>query len=301
MNNSASTSSTDEPIVRDWAARGRLERLAGLDCFIVDRPGRADALPVLWLHGFPSSSLDWRAVVDRLPERRMLLADFPGFGLSAKPSGDDYSYSLVEQADRVVALLTRRGIERFHLVAHDMGTSVACELLARRALGQLPVTIESLLLTNGSVYIEQARLTPSQKLLRSPLASLYARLASWRLFQWQIRRILGSQVDEAELRAMWQGMRYNDGIRALPAAIRYIDERFRFYRRWTEALAGLDLDATVVWGRRDPVAVAAIGQRLAATIPGARLHWLDHCGHFPMLEDPAAFAEAVAHHLDGRA
>jgi len=293
-------SSVSDPMVRDWAARGRLERLAGLDCFVVDRPGRAEALPVLWLHGFPSSSLDWRAVVDRLPGRRMLLPDFPGFGLSTKPSGDDYSYSLIEQADRIVTLLADRGIERIHLVAHDMGTSVACELLARRALGQLPVKIESLLLTNGSVYIEQARLTPSQKLLRSPLAGPYARLASWRLFQWQIRRILGSEVDLVELRAMWWGMRFNDGIQSLSAAIRYIDERYRFYRRWTEPLAGLDLDTTVVWGRRDPVAVAAIGQRLASTIPGARLHWLDHCGHFPMLEDPAAFAEAVMHHLDGR-
>lgn len=290
-----------EPLIHDWAARGALERLAGLDCFVVDRPGRGDVLPVLWLHGFPSSSLDWRQVVDRLPQRRMLLLDFPGFGLSAKPSGDDYSYSLIEQADCIVALLAARGIERIHLIAHDMGTSVACELLARRALGQWPVTVESLLLTNGSVYIEQARLTPSQKLLRSPLAGLYARLASWRMFRWQIGRILGTAIDEAELRAMWQGMVFNNGIRALPAAIRYIDERYRFYRRWTEPLAELDLPATVLWGRRDPVAIAAIGERLADTIPGARLEWLEACGHFPMLEAPGAFTDAVARQLDGRA
>lgn len=288
------TADSLEPLARDWYARGALEDLGGVDCFIVDLPGSGDDTPVVWLHGFPSSSLDWRSVVDGFPAgRRHLLIDFPGFGFSAKPAASEYGYSLFEQADRVLMMLAGRKVERIHLVAHDMGTSVACELLARRAFGLLPITIESLVLTNGSVYIEQARLTFSQKLLRSPLAGLYVRVARWSTFRWQIRRILGREVADEELRAMWQLMRYNDGLRALPATIRYIEERYRFYRRWTDPLAELDLPVKVIWGRRDPVAVEAIGERLAHTIPGAELEWLDDCGHFPMLEDPSAFTRAV--------
>ncbi|NBD95816.1 MAG: alpha/beta fold hydrolase [Gammaproteobacteria bacterium] len=285
-----------EAIAHNWRERGGFETLADLSCFVVDEGGGADdrSAAVLWLHGFPSSSLDWRAVIDRMPPgRRHLLMDFPGFGFSDKPSGSDYSYSLVEQADRVLLMLQRRGIERIHLVAHDMGTSVACEMLARRAMGLLPVQIESLALTNGSVYIEQARLTPSQKLLRSPLAGLYARIARWSTFRWQIGRILHGEVAEEELRAMWQLMRYNDGLRTLPATIRYVDERYRFYRRWTDPLAVLDVPTKVIWGRHDPVAVEAIGQRLAETIPGAQVAWLEECGHFPMLEAPEPFARAL--------
>lgn len=283
-----------EPIAQDWYARGAFEDLGGVGCFVVDLPGSSDDAPVVWLHGFPSSSLDWRSVVDDFPAgRRHLLIDFPGFGFSAKPAADEYGYSLYEQADRVLIMLARRGIECVHLIAHDMGTSVACELLARRALGLLPITIESLVLTNGSIYIEQARLTPSQKLLRSPLAGLYVRVARWSTFRWQLGRILGREVAEEELRAMWQLMQYHDGLRALPATIRYIEERYRFYRRWTDPLAELDLPVKVIWGRQDPVAVEAIGERLSRTIPGVQTEWLDECGHFPMLEDPPTFSRAV--------
>lgn len=288
-----------ERLLADWRARGVVESAGGLDCFLVDEGRQGAATPVLWLHGFPSSSLDWRQVLDRMPAgRRHLLPDFPGFGFSAKPPAEAYGYSLMEQADRVLVLLDRREIDRVHLVAHDMGTSVACELLARRAMGLLSVQIESLVLTNGSVFIEQARLTPSQKLLRSPLAGLYARIARWPTFRWQIRKILGHDVPESELRAMWAGICAKEGRRRLPATIRYVEERYRFYRRWIEPLASLDIPAMVLWGRRDPVAVEAIGRRLAETVPHARVRWLDHCGHFPMLEDPDGFAEAVIEFIE---
>lgn len=289
---------TVQSITENWFKRGRIETLGNLDCFVIDLAGDASATPVIWLHGFPSSSLDWRAVIDLLVtrhgnQRRMLALDFPGFGWSAKPKAKDYSYSLIDQADRVVLMLRNRGIDRIHLIAHDMGTSVACELLARREAGLLPLSIESLLLTNGSIYIDQARLTPSQKLLRSPLAGWYTTLASWPLFRWQITRILTQPIDEDELRAMWELMQYNNGLDRLKTTIRYIDERYLFYRRWTDPLKRLDLPVRIVWGRRDPVAVAAIGERLARTMPTAEAVWLDDCGHFPMLEDPSYFAQAV--------
>lgn len=289
-----------EALLTAWRRAGEIESLGGIDCFVVDWDGNrsrnrsADLTqtPVLWLHGFPSSSLDWRAVVETLDSpRRMLLLDFPGFGRSAKPS--DYSYSLIEQADRVVQMLLSRGLEQVHLVAHDMGTSVACELLARQAMGLLPFRIASLVLTNGSVYIELARLTLSQKLLRSPLAGLYARLARWSLFRRQIGRIVARPVAEVEWQAMWALMQHNEGLRRMPETISYVAERYRYYRRWTAPLAELELPVKILWGRRDPVAVPAIAERLAATIPGAELTWLEDCGHFPMLENPAAMASEI--------
>ena len=162
----------------------------------------------------------------------------------------------------------------------------------------LPLEFASVTLTNGSVFIEQAKLTPSQKLLRSPLAKLYTRIARWPTFKWQIRKILARPVDEAELSAMWRGMQLGDGLRALPSTIRYIDERYRFYRRWIDPLRDLEVPAMVLWGRRDPVAVEGIGERLGQTIPNAKRVWFDDCGHFPMLEDPARFAETMAEFIE---
>ncbi len=284
------------PLVAEWRSRGRFAELAGLEVFHLDTGPPEARRAVLLLHGFPSSSLDWRAILPALAGRRIVMLDFPGFGLSEKPA--DYGYSLFEQADVVELLLRRLGIDEIDVVAHDMGTSVACELCARRERGLLHAEMTSLLLMNGSVHIELARLTPSQRLLRSPLAGTFARLASERLFRAQLRRILGQPVAEEELAAMWALLRHRDGHLRLPRTIGYVAERARFASRWIGALRRLDRPAHLLWGPEDPVAVTAIAERLAEEIPGARLEWLPGLGHYPQLEDPVRTGTAIRGFLD---
>src|SRR5262249_43265452 len=151
--------------------------------FCVDE-GSSDET-ILLLHGFPTSSHDWSRVWESLTARhRVITFDFPGYGLSAKP--EDYGYSLFEQADVVELLLRERGVERAHVCAHDMGTSVATELLARREAKLLHFEIDRLILMNGSVHAELAHLTPAQKLLRrSILGPLFARVANATTFRLQ--------------------------------------------------------------------------------------------------------------------
>ena len=72
----------------DWAARGERIVVGDAHVHVVDTPARqpGSAPPVLVLHGFPTSSVDWAAVLDDLSAtRRVVLFDFPGFGLSDKP------------------------------------------------------------------------------------------------------------------------------------------------------------------------------------------------------------------------
>ena len=72
-----------------WRARGRHRTLCGHEIFTVDMPGRpapSEHPPLLVLHGFPTSSFDFHRVVDRLAaDRRVLLFDMLGYGLSDKP------------------------------------------------------------------------------------------------------------------------------------------------------------------------------------------------------------------------
>jgi pimeloyl-ACP methyl ester carboxylesterase len=258
----------------------------GLDVFCVDEGDGAET--VLLLHGFPTSSHDWSRVWDPLVGRRRLIAlDLPGYGLSAKPA--DYSYSLLEQAEVVELVLRQRGARRVHVVAHDMGTSVATELLARREAGLLSFEIDRVVLMNGSVHAELARLTPSQKLLRRPwLGPLFARAASATTYRLQLRRILGRNeaLTDEDLADQLALIRRADGHLRLPSVIRYYDERIRFRRRWIGALERLDRPALILWGRRDPVAVPAIAEALARETPGALLVWMEDLGHYPQLEDP---------------
>lgn len=280
--------------VSDWQSQGTKKRIFGRDVFVFDSGGPHEETLVI-LHGFPTSSFDFHRVMPHFTKRfRVVIHDHVGFGLSDKPR--DYSYSLFEQAEVAMEIWRGSGIERAHLLAHDYGTSVATEVLARRERGSCPVDLQSVTLANGSVFIELAHLTPSQLALRNKtLGPVFARLSSKVVFQAQLRKIFGTPdaVSKDELDAAWALLVHADGKLVLPAISSYLDERTRFKQRWIGALAKLDIPAHVLWGRRDPVAVPAIAEALADTIPRVHLTWLDELGHYPMLEDPTRWAENV--------
>lgn len=262
------------------------------EVFVLQAGDEHGGTPVLCLHGFPTASWDFAEVVERLSRRRRVITfDFLGYGFSDKPR--EHAYSLFEQADLVLAVAREFGLSRVHLVAHDMGTSVACELAARREWGSLPLALESLVLMNGSVHIELAHLTPGQKLLRSPLGSLFAAASTRFTFGVQIKQICARKPTEDELDAMWELVSRDDGAARMPALIGYIDERWKFHDRWIGALERLDVPTLVAWGERDPVAVLAIAHALAREIPGARLRTFSDLGHWPQLEDPARVAQTL--------
>lgn len=285
------------PALQAWRARGQIVRVFDHDVFLIDEPARAaaPATAIVVLHGYPTSSLDLRPALPQLSERRRVVVhDHLGFGLSERPG--NYDYTLIDQAEHAIGVWRALGIERAHLVAHDYGTSVATELIARRERGLLPIELASLTLCNGSMHIELAHLKLTQKLLKHrTFGPVLARLTSRRLFVGQLRSILGdpAAVSEAELALHFELLRHNDGLRHLPAVSRYHEDRWRFWHRWIGALTRLDLPTHILWGRRDPVAVPAIAEQLAREIPNARLTWLDELGHYPMLEDPARWAGAL--------
>ena len=284
--------------IESWRARGK--NLSTHDGEIwwldtrasaADVVSKADATPVCILHGFPTSSHDFSRFVELVAPRRVITLDFLGFGLSDKPT--EFGYSIFEHADAVIAVLRAAKVERAHIFAHDLGTSVATELCARRERGQLPFDLASLTLMNGSVHIELADLTFGQLMLRSPLGPVFAKLNNARTFKAQMKRIFARPVSETDLDAMWALLARADGPLRLPQTIRYIEERSRFRRRWIGALERLDRPTLVAWGRLDPVAVIAIARQLASEIPNAELSIWDDLGHYPQVEAPEVVASTV--------
>lgn len=279
-----------------WRSRGRMLATPDGRIFVVHASGpanRAGATPLVLLHGFPTASWDFARVFEaQSAVREVLTFDFLGYGFSDKPA--DAAYSLMEQAD--VALLAMRdaGIRRAHVWAHDMGTSVATELCARRERGLLPFEMASLVLMNGSVHIDLAHLTVGQRLLKSKLGPLFARMNNARTFKAQMRRIVNKPLAEEELVGMWSLVSRQDGARVLPTLIGYTRERTRFRKRWIGALERLDLPALVAWGEQDPVAVLAIADALAKEIPDAKMATWPELGHYPQVEDAARVVDTVA-------
>ena len=84
---------------------------------------------VVLLHGFPETSYEWRAQLGVLGAAgfRAVAPDQRGYSPGARPSAvGDYSVPLLAQD--VVAIADALGAERFHVVGHDWGASVAWAL-----------------------------------------------------------------------------------------------------------------------------------------------------------------------------
>jgi pimeloyl-ACP methyl ester carboxylesterase len=111
--------------VKITQSKGKYVNIFGHQVFVLDSGKKSSVAndTLLILHGFPSSSYDYHAVLQDLHERfpRIVLFDFIGFGLSDKPK--KWSYSLIDHADIALLVWKSLGIESGHLLSHDMGDS----------------------------------------------------------------------------------------------------------------------------------------------------------------------------------
>lgn len=84
--------------------------------------------PVLMLHGYPQSHIEWRHVAPRLAEEfTVVLTDLRGYGDSGKPesSPDHRPYSKRVMAQDQVEVMASLGLDHFAVVGHDRGGRVA--------------------------------------------------------------------------------------------------------------------------------------------------------------------------------
>lgn len=248
---------------------------------------------LLLLHGFPSSSYDFRALTDCLGEQSWLTLDFLGFGLSDKPR--PHRYSLFEQADIVEDVVAATGAGPVRLLAHDMGTSVATELLARDVAGTLPFEIERAVLTNGSVIIERASLRPSQKILRGPFGPLLSRLTTERGFLRGFAKLFsaGHPLSETEAQAQWALLARDGGDRILHLLCAYLNERVTYAARWHGAVRDWPKPLGFLWATGDPVATMSVLAGLRELRPSAEVIVLPEIGHYPQIEVPNEFSAAA--------
>ena len=282
--------------VAAWRDAGRMVEAAGHQVFVRDVPATADAGldPLFVLHGFPSCSFDFRHVLDALAaDRRVVLFDFVGFGLSSKP---DLRYSLRMQADVAEAVAAAVGLDRVALLTHDMGDSVGGELLARDLEGGLGFAVSERVLTNGSIYLDLAHLTVGQQLLLSlPDERFVIPDDPGDNFRAGLGQTFGPEhpASADELDAQWELLSHERGNTLMARTIRYIEDRRLEERRYTGAIEVHPSPLGVVWGEVDPVAVRAMTDRLREARPDARLITLGDVGHYPMVEAPTEFADAV--------
>jgi pimeloyl-ACP methyl ester carboxylesterase len=257
------------------------------------RSASGDGPTILLLHGYPSSSFDYHHAVAHLAGRAWVTLDFLGFGLSDKPR--PHRYSLLEQADIVQNVVLETTTGPVVLVAHDMGTSVTTELLARDLQGHLPFELQRAVISNGSVILHRASLRPVQKVLRGPLGPILARFSSKSRFVKEFGKLFSTNhpLSEQEADAQWALMANNDGHRIAHLLISYLDERVRYADRWHGAVRDWPKPLSFLWALDDPVATTNVLDGLRELRPAADVVELPVVGHYPQVEVPEVFTRAA--------
>jgi pimeloyl-ACP methyl ester carboxylesterase len=282
--------------VTAWHDRGRDEEFRGRRIHVFERDG--DGPLVLLLHGFPSSSYDWRLLLER-EAGAVLAPDFLGFGLSEKPR--DHDYTLHWQADLVEELVRSSGhAGPVFFCAHDMGTSVANELMARDIEGSLEMDLTGGLLLNGSMVQGAASPTLGQRILRSAVGGLFSRLSSERFFRQQFGSIFSPDhpLTDEEAEDQWELICADGGRTINHKTIAYMDERFKHADRWHGAIRDWDKPLSVAWGMLDPVATEQVLDAVIALRPNVPVTRFEDLGHYPQIEDPGRVAEVLQAALD---
>lgn len=105
---------------------------------------------LLLLHGFPSSSVMFKALMSALSDQYYLVApDYPGFGFSAFPGKEQFEYTFRNIASCINKFTDAIHLKRFTIYLHDYGCVVGLHICVEH-----PEKIERLIVQNGNAYEE---------------------------------------------------------------------------------------------------------------------------------------------------
>ena len=247
--------------------------------------------PVLLLHGIPTSHLLWREIIPVLAARHRVIApDLLNYGASDKPDRADVS--IAAQARLMTAMLDALGIARTDLVAHDIGGGVAQLMTVRR-----PERIGRLVLANAVCFDSWP--IPEFLPLQEPAAEAEMTLEA---FTTMLRGFLPQGVrheaalSEAAIEMIMRPWSDEAGKAALFRNFRRLNPEYT--QAIAEELAMLPHRTLILWGRQDAFQKPAFAERLAATIPDARLVFIEDAAHWIQEEKPAEVAAHLETFLD---
>jgi pimeloyl-ACP methyl ester carboxylesterase len=260
---------------------------------------QAGSGPVLVLiHGITSDSRTWERVIPRLARDFTVIApDLIGHGESAKPRGD---YSLGAHASGVRDVLLALGHERATFAGHSLGGGIVMQLAY-----QFPELCERLVLIDSgglgrdvSLLLRAATLPGSEFVM--PLLAATRVFDSARVITGALARVglRPSTADIAEVAAAHRTLSDPGARAAFIQTLRaVVDPGGQRISAASRLYLARHIPLLLVWGERDKIIPVAHGRQTHAQVKGSRLEVFADSGHFPQLDEPERFAEALLEFL----
>ncbi|MBT9487287.1 MAG: alpha/beta fold hydrolase [Rubrivivax sp.] len=243
-------------------------KLHQIERVLSEDEGEGDA--VLCLHGLGGSANTFQPLMPALARHRVLRIDLPGSGRSQAAEGP---LDIARYVQAVLALCSRAGVTRAHVLAHSMGTIVAQHLAV-----EAPKLVRSLALFGPLIAPQE----PARVAMRARADKA---------------RREGAEGMQAIVTALLQAALSSDTRQRQPLAVAFVRESLmrqspEAYARSCEALASapaaavdrINCPVLLVTGEEDGVAPPQAVRAMAEKLTSARVVVLPRCGHWTPVE-----------------
>lgn len=246
---------------------------------------QGEGVPVVLVHGIPTSPALWRKVIPLLPGVRVLAWEMVGYGHSIA-AGRGRDISVARQAGYLAAWMNQLGLGKAILAGHDLGGGVVQIAAVRH-----PELCSGLFLTNAIAYDSWP--IPSVAALKAtaPLSRHLPRP----LFKFLLMSLLyrGHDAKDGAIKAYEAHSPFYLAAGGAQALIRQIEHlKTEDTLAIADALPDLHVPARVVWGVADQFQKLEYGQRLASDLR-APLREIRGGKHFTPEDHPAIIAEEI--------
>jgi pimeloyl-ACP methyl ester carboxylesterase len=262
--------------------------------------GSADRPVVLLLHGFPTSSFQFRELIPRLADKyRVIAPDLPGFGFTEVPAERNYTYTFDSLAKSIEAFTDALALQRYALYIFDFGAPTGLRLAVSR-----PERVTAIFSQNGNAYEEG-------------LGETWAPLKQY----WNnetvenremVRKLLGADgirfqyfhgVPNPEMIAP-ESYTLDTALIARPGNMEiqldlHLDYRNNIpaYPKFHEYFRQYRPPFMAIWGKNDPFFIPAGAEAYKKDLPSASIRFVDS-GHFALETHVEEIAEGMRELFD---
>lgn len=261
--------------------------------------GAAAAPVVVLLHGFPTSSFQYRELIPRLADRyRVIAPDLPGFGFTEVPEPRKYSYTFDALAQTILAFTDALGLGPYALYVFDYGAPTGFRLAMAR-----PERIKAIVSQNGNAYEEGLgdAWAPIRRYWSQP-TSENREVIRKALNLEGMRREYSSGISNADMIAP-EGYTLDAALMARPGNTEIQLDLFldyannvklyptfhKYFREWKPPLLA-------IWGRHAPYFTPAGAEAFRRDNPNATVQLLE-TGHFALETHLEEIASAIRRFL----
>lgn len=259
---------------------------------------------LLLLHGYPSSSHQFRNLIPLLADEYHVIApDYPGFGFTTVPTTTNFEYTFNDISVVMLQFLLELGIKQYSMFIFDYGAPVGFRMALKK-----PAAVTAIITQNGNLFEEglgEAFWAPIKRCWASnALEDREALRAAFTLDQVRQQYVCNdrnSELVSPESYHLDWSLLQRPGVQdAMLDLFKDYGNNVLEYPKWQKWLRESGVPVLVIWGDSDHIFVPAGAEKYREMLGDKKceFHWLEGAGHFAIETRNEKVADRIRVFLD---